>query len=59
METTSINLTEIFENKFIGSLLKNDCVIYGGFIREVVIEGKSLEDYSKQQFTYSSYSKYH
>ena len=59
MEAISINLTEIFDNKFISTLLKNDCVIYGGFVREIVVQGVTLEDYSKKQYNViSCYAKY-
>ena len=59
MEYNSIRLKEIFENEFIKTLLKNDVVIYGRFVREVLIKGKSIKEYSEgSDNIITCYSKY-
>ena len=49
MEEVSIKLLEIFDNDLIKALLKNDCVIYGSFVRDVIVQGISLKEYSKKK----------
>ena len=59
MENISIKLNSILDNEFIKRLLKNDVVIYGRFIREILIKGVTMEEYSKSNHNViSCYSKY-
>lgn len=59
MEEVSIKLLEIFDNDLIKALLKNDCVIYGSFVRDVIVQGISLKEYSKKKYNViSCYSRY-
>lgn len=59
MEDVSIKLVEIFNNDLIHTLLKNECVIYGSFVRDVVVHGVSLTDYSKKKYNViNCYAKY-
>ena len=59
MDYQAINIDKIIDNEFIQLLLKNDVVIYGKFIRDIIIDNKSLEDYSKDYFNViNCYSKY-
>lgn len=59
MEEISTRVADILNNKFITDLLKNDVVFYGRFIREILINNKSLEDYSKDTYNIiNCYAKY-
>ena len=59
MENMSIQIDNILDNAFLKTLLKNDVVIYGKFIRDVIINNMSMEKYSKNYYNViNCYAKY-
>ena len=55
----SIQIDNMEDNAFLKTLLKNDVVIYGKFIRDVIINNMSMEKYSKNYYNViNCYAKY-
>ena len=55
----SINLNNLYNLEFVKKILKNDGVIYGSFVRRLLIENESFENFVKSKFPIiSCYSKY-
>ena len=49
MNTFTINLKAIEECPIFEKLFKNDVVVYGKFVRETIIEGYKLDEFSKKR----------
>ena len=54
----NLKLETIFKEPFFTNLLKNDVVIFGSAVRELVVNGLSLKQFSKKEYNViSSYGK--
>ena len=55
----SINLNNLYKLEFVKKILKNDGVIYGPFIRRMLLENESFENFAKSKYPIiSCYAKY-